>query len=106
MIKGNILMMVPFPDLTKVYRMVSQEETPKDFYRSTNQNETLAFVAHKRRMYDNSSQNSQNSKNSGNFQYSGNFRRQGFTNSAKRFNKKPNNSYYCTHYKIASPIND
>ncbi|KAL8093307.1 hypothetical protein AgCh_035258 [Apium graveolens] len=95
MIRANILMMVPLPDLTQVYRMVAQEETHKEFYQ--NQNETLAFVADKRRFNDTLSQN---------LKSTGNSQRQGFNNSTKRFNQKPTNSYYCTHCKLAGHSND
>lgn len=96
-IRANMLMMVPLPDLTQVYMMVAQEETCKEFYQSTGQNETLAFIADNRRFTDNSSQNSINA---------GNFQKQGFTNSTKRFNQKPANSYFCTHCKVAGHSND
>ncbi|KAL8099196.1 hypothetical protein AgCh_031749 [Apium graveolens] len=97
MIRVNILMMVPLPDLTQVYRMVAHEETDKEFYQNQNQNETLAFVADKRRFNDTLSQN---------LKSTGNSQRQGFNNSTKRFIQKPANSYYCTHCKLAGHSND
>lgn len=48
MVRANILMMVPLPDVNQVYRMAAQEESHKDFCHS-NQNETLAFVSDKKK---------------------------------------------------------
>lgn len=91
-VRANILMMTPLLNVTQAYRIVAQEENHKEISQQVSQNDALAFVADKRRFNDTGSQNSQSSK----FQPFTNFQK----SQNSTFNKKPTNSYYCTHCKM------
>ena len=77
-IRGNILMLNPLPNVTQVYRMISQEEHHKEFSTSQSQNssDALAFAAER------SSGAKYPNKNV----------------PGKKQNQKP--TYYCTHCKM------
>ncbi|KAK1376340.1 hypothetical protein POM88_032533 [Heracleum sosnowskyi] len=96
MIRANILMASPLPDLNQVYRIVAQEESRKEFFQSAPQHSNLAFVADKRKFVDSSQYNKFS-----NLQNSANLQRQNYNVIPKKFNGKPANDYFCTHCKIA-----
>lgn len=52
-IRSNILMMTPLLTVNQAYRLVVQEEYHKDNFQRANHNETIAFVADRKRLHDN-----------------------------------------------------
>ncbi|XP_074322963.1 uncharacterized protein LOC141659923 [Apium graveolens] len=102
MVRANILMMVPLPDLTQVFRMVTQEESHKDYCQLISQFDNLAFIADKRRFPDSTSSQRFQPQSSGS---STNFQKQSF-NAFRKTNQKIGNSYFCTHCKMTGNSND
>ncbi|XP_056683502.1 uncharacterized protein [Spinacia oleracea] len=52
-VRSNVLMMQPLPTLTLAYRMLLQEQKHKQISEQSTANETFAFAADRRRLYDN-----------------------------------------------------
>lgn len=93
-VRGNILMMTPLLNVTQAYRLVAQEESHKEVYQQANHNEIMAFVADKRRFFDNQS-GSKFQPNLSSFQSSNTFQK-----NQSGFTRKPANTYDCTHCKM------
>lgn len=56
-VRGNILMQQPLPNLSNAFRVFSQEERYEELSQSTNQTDSLAFMAKNRRNFKNTGGN-------------------------------------------------
>ncbi|XP_074328661.1 uncharacterized protein LOC141666511 isoform X2 [Apium graveolens] len=98
-VRGNILMMLPLPNLSQAYRVFILEERHKEMSQLTNQTETMAFYADRKRF--NTQRNFNTKPNATEFprmnnvgNYVGNI----VPNSFNRKGAKP--YYFCNHCKI------
>ncbi|XP_021770436.1 uncharacterized protein LOC110734579 [Chenopodium quinoa] len=84
-IRGNMLMMPTLPKITEAYRMFAQEEKHREIAQLSNNPESMAFLAEKRKFR--------------NFQKQNNYSQ--FRNFAgEQKIDKPGSRYYCTHCEI------
>lgn len=60
--RANILMMTPLLNVTRAYRIVTQEENQKEVSQQVSQADALAFVTDKRQFTDAKSYNSHGAK--------------------------------------------
>ncbi|XP_074346325.1 uncharacterized protein LOC141685098 [Apium graveolens] len=116
-VRANILMMHHLPNMSAAYRLFAQEERHKEISQISNQSESMAFLANRRRDFDSGSYRVGNTSFPNNGSYIiGNT---GFPNNktdysstntenalkgnysgTKRTVTKPGANYYCTHCKV------
>ncbi|XP_074337881.1 uncharacterized protein LOC141675067 [Apium graveolens] len=96
-VRANILMQVPMPNVTSAYRLFAQEERHKEIAQIKNQSDSLAFYSDSRRFNGGKNIKAAGVNTQNGFNY---------PKPAGNFVKKPNSQYYCTHYKIAGHSND
>ncbi|XP_056692751.1 uncharacterized protein [Spinacia oleracea] len=95
-IRGNVLMVPTLPKVSEAYRLFAQEERHKEVSQASNQVETLAFAAEKRRFNGDHWNNNNKSYKTQQTGFQSGFQKTG-TNT--RYGK-PGSNYYCTHCQI------
>ncbi|XP_074328113.1 uncharacterized protein LOC141666025 [Apium graveolens] len=95
---GNILMMHPLPNLSQAYRVFIQEERHKEMSQLTNQTETMAFYADRKRF--NTQRNFNTKPNATEFPGMNNVGNYIGNTVPNSFNRKGAKPYYCNHDKI------